>query len=125
MGNASTQFDTRKFFEDRHSRDGCRTFILLPNSASSSCWGKIHLEDPSLGVSFLLFLFILTVHLTYIRNLLNLILMNIFHFSGRIYRYLNCHSLKLYFSINLWRISQFPITDQCVCVPVCQGRSKF
>lgn len=37
LGNASTGFDIWKSFDARHSRNSCRTFILLPHGASSSC----------------------------------------------------------------------------------------
>lgn len=57
MGDASTGLDIRKSFDARYVRDSCRTFALLPNGASSSFRGKVHVEDSSLGVSFLYSLF--------------------------------------------------------------------
>lgn len=52
LGNAGSGFDFWSSFEARHSRDGCRTSLLLSNRASSSCWWKINAQDSSLGVSF-------------------------------------------------------------------------
>ncbi|MCI58097.1 hypothetical protein A2U01_0079350, partial [Trifolium medium] len=48
MGNASSRFDVWKSCNDRHSRDGCRTLILLPKGDRGALWfGFEHKSHPN------------------------------------------------------------------------------
>lgn len=91
MGYVRSWFDIWKSFKARHSRDGCRTLILLLNSASSSCWWKVQVQYSSLGVSFSITIYIISACNDYIKLLSFIFLstLTIFPFKISLWKFRN------------------------------------